>query len=373
MRQPSASFVAVRRRVGAVAVVVAAFVAGCSAPRIPEDSGCEGVSLDALNSPYPANSPAARNGTSEFLLEPDPPVLTPGAPNRFHLRFVNEDCRPFVYRQPMWICGGPLVSIGEAPLLFAGAGQTENLSLHPLNFHSCGFAMGAKYEQVESGDAYERTVLWDGGIDVFDHADAENGVAWEKRRYYLGAGPWPFEYGFSWGTSYPVAKSTTIDVAENDLNRDSPLERGACGVLRAVAGASVEGTVETSRASAPIGTPVDVWANYTLHLPEPGCYMFEGEPNVAVAPASGNSWVRHSLGERCVGSYASDNPFLGVVDARSTQVDGRLHFVMDGGPDPTSRCRPALEPGRYNVTFEFGGGLYWSAPGSNPVAVFDWL
>ena len=345
--------------------------AGCVVPRATDGSGCEGASLDALNSPHPVNDPPHWNGTSDFLLDPQPPVLTPGAANRFYLRFTNDDCRPFVYRQPMVFCGGALFAFGTAPLRFSSAGHSENVSFNLLNFHSCGVAMTAGYHQVEPLGTYERAVVWDGGLDVFDHADAENGVDWQKRRYYLAPGPWPLGYGFSWGTSYPVAKSAMVDVLENEFNRDSPLEFGACRNLRGVMGASVEGTVEASRPAAPIGTRVDVWTNYTLILPEPGCYIFEGEPNVALTPEG--SWVRYSLGNSCIGTFSSGDPFIGVVRADSTRVEGRFHHEMDGRADATSKCRPALTPGRYNVTFEFGAGLYWSAPRPNPVTVFEWL
>jgi hypothetical protein len=84
-------------------------------------------------------------------------------------------------------------------------------------------------------------------------------------------------------------------------------------------------TIAPSRARAPIGTPIQVYLNYTLRLPHPGCYIFTGEPNLV---ASSNPPI--SLGHTCANGASGEDFFHVLVNATSTLVRGHIRFAWDG-------------------------------------------
>lgn len=344
-------------------------LAGCAnPPPTPEDepspsptSPCDDVDVAALNTNQTRWPPTVEpyDGSGRFELEPDPPTLEPGKLLTLRTSFTNPDCHTFTYTTLLGDCGNTVLAWGRRPLLFYG--NHENVSLAPLFVHSCGVSVTAKLHGIRRGETYSHEVSWNGSVRLWDHSSVESGQSWTERTYWAAAGQWPLAFGFSQDTRYPVQQQTNFTVLANSLNRDSPLHPSSCrGLGTAADGFLLNATLEASTLTPRIGDRTIVWANYTLTLPSPGCYLFSGAPIVWGKSTDGSWW--HGPVSQCGISH----PFNVLIHANTSTVVGQLVFAFGESADPCGR-----EPKPGSAYFELDeGGLPKAA--NRPKLFVNW-
>jgi len=358
-------------------LVAAAIVPGCvthdpaTGPAAPSDA-CDQPDVSSVNeslrSHYPPTLPSF-NGTGTFQLRPSPPVLTPGVEQAFNASFYNPDCHNFIYTSPMDDCGNSVIRIGARPLLLYG--HEPNASLALLAVHSCGATVTAKAFAIGQGETYSLETHWNGSFRFWDHSFIERGEPWGQRTYWAAAGAWPVSYGFDEVASYPVARDATLTVQENDLNRQGGLHPDGCRMLDRAQASLTNVELSASPVRAPLGTNITFYANYTIQLPSPGCYLFFGGPVLHVKDIQGR-WTHGSGSAPSAGGIISPcayYPHDVLVQASTTQVTGHLVHQWDGRSVSPLACGEAAQRGTANVTF-FEGGL--PHPTARPTTTIEW-
>lgn len=318
-------------------LVMVLLSSACTEPLHPEPSASAclkfskpfgmGVTLDGIN---------RYNGRSRFSLAPSEPVLVPGSTLNLTASFLNRDECSFMYRDGAGGCGVHVIRVGTDSLQFSDRdGRPPNPAHNVIPKACLGFVgEGA----IAPGELYERSIEWDGSIEVWDHVSLERREAWQQRTVWAAPGRWPISYGFNlWELSYPVEQTTWLRVAENDLNRESPLHPRDCRGGRPwdISPFMTAAQVSVSEPSARLGTPITVRFNYTVDLPAPGCYLFWRSPGVSV---------------NGLAALESCDVDVFWIQASNLTVSASVEFQWRGERNfcyPEGGLRP---PGRYSLT-----------------------
>lgn len=280
---------------------------------------------DEAKSPCPEWPAPPTNGTGRLVLEPGRPVVVPGVDMWMNLTFQNPGPGTFTFRPPDGFCTWPLIRIGHNnPVSIWGRGSGVIDHHDYLDFISHGVCNHLFADRRLLPNAtFHVEAVWNGSFPFWDHASVERGDMWRLGTYWASPGEWNVSYGLR-GT-YDSFSERHIWVERNEHNAVSGIDSAVCSFARIGTPSNV--TLVPDRPSARLGERVTFWANYTLALPGPGCFIAIWHPNLSVTGVGGNRTLESSCDARNAGKTSDP---MTLFRTSTGLVAGHVPFVWDG-------------------------------------------